>query len=81
MASEQSTQEQIRIARLLQAYHKFQDKTFNEEFSFEDFVSQFRSEESDLASTQKQYLFDLYGELVSMTRSANEVLAVSDDFL
>ena len=59
----------IRITRLIETFKKFQDKTF-EEFSFEDFAAQFHS---DLVSCQREFLFDLYSQLVSMTRSSNEV--------
>jgi hypothetical protein len=59
----------VRIVRLAEAFQKFQDKTFDE-FSFEEFVGQFHS---DLVSTQREFLFDLYSQLVSMTRSSTEV--------
>jgi hypothetical protein len=59
----------IRLTRLMETFKKFQDKTF-EEFTFEDFAAQFHS---DLVSCQREFLFDLYSQLVSMTRSSNEV--------
>ena len=63
----------IRINRLSEAFKKFQDKTF-EEFTFDEFISQFHS---DLVSSQREFLFDLYSQLVSLTRSSNEVYAPS----
>ncbi len=62
----------VRITRLMDAFKKFQDKTF-EEFTFDDFISQFHA---DLVSSQREFLFDLYSQLVSMTRSSNEVLYI-----
>ena len=59
----------VRITRLMEAFKKFQDKTF-EEFTFDDFAAQFHS---DIVSNQREFLFDLYSQLVSMTRSSNEV--------
>eukprot|EP00961_Rhodomonas_salina_P083790 1125967-Rhodomonas_salina.2 len=61
--------ERLRLRRLHEAFKKVLDKTF-EEMPFETFIQQFGEE---FAALHRDYLFDLYSQLISMTRSNAEV--------
>ncbi|EKX33882.1 hypothetical protein GUITHDRAFT_119927 [Guillardia theta CCMP2712] len=58
----------IRLRRLHEAFKKVLDKTF-EEIPFETFLEEFGEE---CSTKHRDYLFELYNQLISMTRSNTE---------